>query len=329
MASIEKRGNKYRARVRIKGVDYSENFIRHADAKAWAAHMESQILDGIQNNAPRNLFFSDVLERYIKEIVPQREGSKFETLRIQNFMKTNLAKVPLTELRPTHFANWRDDRLKSVSPDTVLRELGILSGICNVAMKEWGLLPDNPIKKISKPKGAPPRKRRPTEEELNAIAEKLGYTDESKLDTVHARIGAMVWFAVFTAMRSGEMCSLTWQHIDFEKRLAHLPKTKNGHSRDVPLSTAAIAILEKLRGIHETSVFDVQDATRDVLFRKARDECGIKDLHFHDLRREALTRMSKKVPVELLAKISGHRDLKILLNTYYAPDMADVASMLD
>jgi len=65
------------------------------------------------------------------------------------------------------------------------------------------------------------------------------------------------------------------------------------------------------------------------VFRRARDNCGIQDLHFHDTRREALTRLSKKVPVEVLAKISGHRDLRILLNVYYRPDMADIAKMLD
>ena len=65
------------------------------------------------------------------------------------------------------------------------------------------------------------------------------------------------------------------------------------------------------------------------LFRRARDSCEISDLHFHDSRREALTRMSKKVNVMDLAKISGHRDVKILLNTYYAPDAANLADLLD
>lgn len=329
MASIENRNGKYRVRVRLHGRNLSKTFIRHADAKAWAVQMETQIIDGVQHNTPRNMFFGDVIERYIKEIVPQRKGARTESLRLMSILKSQLAKVQLTELRPRHFADWRDERLQRVSNDTVLRELGILSGVCNIAMKEWGVLNDNPIKKITKPKSAPPRKRRPTDDELNMIAEKLGYSDSGSLKTVNARIGAMIWFAVFTAMRSGEMCRLTWQNIDFERRIAHLPQTKNGYARDVPLSTHALRILKQLQGIHDTLVFNVQDQTRDVLFRKARDECQIQDLHFHDLRREALTRMSKKVPVELLAKISGHRDLKILLNTYYAPDMADVADMLD
>ena len=54
-----------------------------------------------------------------------------------------------------------------------------------------------------------------------------------------------------------------------------------------------------------------------------------EDLHFHDTRREALSRLAKKVDVMTLAKISGHRDIQILLNTYYAPDMSDVAGLLD
>ena len=51
------------------------------------------------------------------------------------------------------------------------------------------------------------------------------------------------------------------------------------------------------------------------------------DLHFHDSRREALSRLAKKVDVMTLAKISGHRDIKILLNTYYAPSVEDVVGV--
>ena len=87
--------------------------------------------------------------------------------------------------------------------------------------------------------------------------------------------------------------------------------------------------MEKLRTIDPISVFKIQAHSLDVLFRRARDNCGITDLHFHDSRREALTRLSKKVPVETLAKISGHRSLNILLNVYYRPDMAEIADMLD
>jgi integrase len=79
----------------------------------------------------------------------------------------------------------------------------------------------------------------------------------------------------------------------------------------------------------EGSVFDVSTASLDALFRKAKARALIEDLHFHDTRREALTRMSKIFDVMELARISGHRDLRVLQNVYYAPSVKDLAAKLD
>ncbi|MDO4642203.1 MAG: site-specific integrase [Neisseria sp.] len=330
MATIENRNGKYRVKVRLQGVSKSKTFLRHADAKAWAAKMEAQIMDGVQANTPRHLFFADVLTRYRDEIVSKNRGGDKEALRINRILKTPLAKVFVSELMPLHFAKWRDNRLTEVSEASVLREITTLSAACTHAMKEWGYIIDNPVHKISKPKSPKSRDRRPTEEELDRLSLALGYDNEVILDTISKRVGAAMWFAIFTAMRAGEICGLKWTDIDFDRRIAFLEQTKNGHSRDVPLSNKALDILRRLEQIKNgDSVFQLDNGTRDVLFRRARDLCGIDDLHFHDLRREALTRMAGKVPVEMLAKISGHRDLRILLNTYYSPDMADVGRLLD
>lgn len=136
-------------------------------------------------------------------------------------------------------------------------------------------------------------------------------------------------FAIETAMRAGEICSLTWDNVNLTRRVAHLEMTKNGHSRDVPLSEKAITLFEQLKNLDLKSVFDLDADSLSTMFRRACRVCEISDLHFHDSRREALTRMSKKVAVMDLAKISGHRDIKILLNTYYAPDAANLADLLD
>lgn len=54
----------------------------------------------------------------------------------------------------------------------------------------------------------------------------------------------------------------------------------------------------------------------------------IEDLHFHDSRAEALTRLARKVDVMTLARISGHKDLRVLLETYYRESAADIAKRL-
>ncbi len=329
MATIIQRGDKWRVQIRIKGVSKSATFSRHADAKAWAARTETEIIDGIQGNIPKYLTFGDLLTRYAAEITPKKRGSISENYRIGRMQKSKLARISVADLRPADFADFRDARLQSVSGSSVNRELSTLSAVCDTAMREWGLMRENPVKKISKPKNPKERSRRPTQQEVDDICAALLYDTGSPPKLAMQRVAAAFLFAIETAMRAGEICGLTWDNIDFTRRLAHLPMTKNGHSRDVPLSRRAIEILNNLRGIHPTRVFDLTSQTLDVMFRRARDKCGIQDLHFHDSRREALTRLSKKVPVETLAKISGHRDLSILLNVYYRPDMAEIADMLD
>ena len=330
MATIVQRGNKWRVQIRLRGVTRSNTFERHADAKAWAARTESQILDGLQGNASRNKTFGDIAQRYLEEVTPQKRGQREESYRIGRILQAHLSTIYLSDLRPQDIADWRDDRLKEVSSASVIREITTISAICNQAMREWGLLNDNPVLKISKPKPTKARTRRPTEQEIEELCKAMLLTEDTKKpELVTQRVALALLFAIETAMRAGEICGLTWNDIYLTKRIAHLPITKNGSSRDVPLSKRAIEIIEKLKGIDEKSVFNVDAKTLDVLFRRARDKCEIEDLHFHDTRREALTRMSKKVPVEMLAKISGHKDLRILLNVYYRPEMSDIASMLD
>lgn len=329
MATIIKRGDKWRVQIRIKGVSRSATFSRQADAKAWAARMETLIVDKSIGNAARHLVFDDLLKRYAEQITPSKRGKRTELYRINRVRRSSLAAIPLEDLKPLDFAQWRDARLTEVSAASVNRELGTLSGICEYAVKEWGLLRDNPVRKISKPPHPKERTRRPSASEINEICAALLYSPDVKPELAMQRVAVAFLFAIETAMRAGEICGLTWDCVDFSRRLAHLPLTKNGHNRDVPLSKQAIFLLKQLHGVDDVSVFLLNSSTLDTMFRKARDKCGIVDLHFHDSRREALTRLSKKVPVETLAKISGHRSLNILLNVYYRPDMADVADLLD
>lgn len=66
----------------------------------------------------------------------------------------------------------------------------------------------------------------------------------------------------------------------------------------------------------------------DALFRKVRDKAGIENLHFHDTRHEAITRLSKKLDVLALARMIGHRDIKELM-TYYNESASDISKKLD
>ena len=104
----------------------------------------------------------------------------------------------------------------------------------------------------------------------------------------------MIMFALETGMRRGEIHGLEWKFINFDRRVALLPMTKNGTSREVPLSSRAITILQEQRVKRNHVPFP----TNDNAFRLAQDRlktrAGISDLKFHDLRHEAISRFFEK-----------------------------------
>lgn len=127
-------------------------------------------------------------------------------------------------------------------------------------------------------------------------------------------------------MRAGEICGLTWDRVDLSERVAHLVKTKNGRPRDVPLSTEAVRLIEALP--HADPVFGLSSRQLDALWRKLRDRAGVVDLTFHDSRAEAVLRLSKKLEVLELARMTGHTDLNMLIRVYYRASASDIAKRL-
>ena len=145
----------------------------------------------------------------------------------------------------------------------------------------------------------------------------------------------VVLFALETAMRRGELLSLTWKDVDLKKRVAYLEITKNGTARAVPLSSRAVAVLESLKeekdGVQALSVgkvFKTTDAALKKAFERACERAGINDFHFHDLRHEATSRLAEKLPNLIeLAAVTGHKDLR-MLKRYYHPRAEDLARKL-
>jgi integrase len=123
-------------------------------------------------------------------------------------------------------------------------------------------------------------------------------------------------------MRAGEIVGLNPDVVDLDKMTAQLPMTKNGSSREVPLSKKAAEILKKV-----DCNFNITSRQLDSNFRKARVMSGIENLHFHDTRHQAITNLANKVQVLDLARITGIKDLKILM-VYYNQKAEDIAKLL-
>ena len=264
------------------------------------------------------------IERYKTDVSPKHRGKRWELLRLDKILRTlDFADRDLQSVSKDDIAKWRDGM--KLAPSTCKREYGVLRAVFSTCVEEWGWIKVSPFRGVSPPKEGKPRKQRVSDADALTIATALGYVPGASPETASQYVAAAFLLGIETAMRKGEMLSLERDQIS--EQIAHLLKTKNGDERDVPLSKAAREIIAKLPT--EGYIFPVADTTADTLFRKARDKVGLRNIHFHDSRREGTTRLSKKVDVLTLAKITGHKDVNLLLRVYYAPDMLDVAARLD
>ena len=84
-------------------------------------------------------------------------------------MRQSFVNKPLIQITAEDFAQYRDKRLESVKPATLLREFCVVQHLYSIANKEWGYNIPNPIKCIQKPTLNNKRERRLTNEEFNSL----------------------------------------------------------------------------------------------------------------------------------------------------------------
>jgi integrase len=333
MASFRKTAIGWRAELYVKGTRDSRCFDTKAEAQSWALKRETEMRSITSGQGSKTHTVGDVLDKYRDEVSPTKRGERWERLRLNLIGQKKVegrkfADIKLADLRPAHIAAWRDARLREVEPASVSREMSLLSHAFDVARKEWGWLASEPMKDIKRPASGPPRERRITDKEIELITLALGFQDGQPVAYASQRVAVAFLFAIETAMRSGEILGLTSHTVDFENRVAHLPLTKNGSARNVPLSSRSIELLRMLPKVDDGApLFGLVDRSRDALFRKARDKTGVNNLTFHDTRHEAITRLAKKLQPLELARMTGHTNLNELL-TYFNETAADIALRL-
>lgn len=317
MASIIRHGSGWRALVKKAGQRKSKVFKSKTEARDWALRIESELDSGGAVDQKR--LTRAILERYRDNESPRKRSYKWEWKKIDHLI-TMIGDIPVASLTQPRMSEWRDSRMREVTNATVNREWNLLNVIFNKAVKEWHWLSQNPLEGLQRPTNPPPRERLITAQEIALIEHTTGFKDCP--DTLGSRVGAAFLFAIETAMRAGEIVGLKPDCVDLDKRVCHLPLTKNGSSRVVPLSTRAVEILMLVE-----CDFNLTSRQLDSNFRKYRRLSGIENLHFHDTRHQAITNLAKKVDVLDLARIVGMRDLKTLM-VYYNESAESIAQKL-
>lgn len=329
-----KRGDSYRIEIMLDGKRLSATRDTAKECTIWASQKilehKAGLLQGAKKDEPQTITFGELLTLYHNTTTKDKsDKSKANQATYNRCIKRDFAwltDMPVNAITAQHLTDWRNARQKSVSVATVKREISYFSAVMSYAVKELFIINDNPFHTLQKPPTPKTRNRRISDDEIAVImqAGNLAW-GATPVQTQQYVVWAFI-FAIQTAMRRGEILGIT--KADIKDGYIHLPKTKNGDSRNVPLTPAAKAMLSWIKHDDER-LLPITLNSFEKSWKRIYAKSGIDDLHFHDTRHEAISRFVKELglPVETLAKVTGHKDIKTLINTYYNPTIDELVDL--
>ena len=311
MASIRKRGDlQWEARIRKRGQPVQcKTFTTKAKAESWAKQIESEMDRGVfvSRAEAENTSLKEALERYSREVSSRKKTANREIYTIRWWQTSALGPRSLASIRGKDImAVLAAKEAEGAAPHTIHLYLALLSHLFTVARRAWGMEGlSNPTEFVRKPKLPQGRDRRLIDDEqIRLLNAAQAYGGE---------IGAIITWAIETAMRRGEIAAMRWEHLDRKDRVLLIPETKNGTPRQVPLSTVALEILDGLPRRTDGRIWGMRPDSISQAFERVCQAAGIEGLTFHDLRHEATSRLFEKGlnPMEVAA-ITGHKTLQML-----------------
>lgn len=327
----------WRAEVERRGVRESQTFKAKTAAQQWATRREAEILDGGAGKWPRKTV-KDALDRF--RDADSSGSAKFNAARSDALLAAfpGLCGRVISEVTTADLAEWRDARLKLVTPGTVKREATHLRAVWALAAREWGWCPwPTPWTMLRVPSDNPPRTRLLSWRECRAILRALYYRTGVPPISAMQQVGWAWLIALRTGMRLGEVLALTAADVRGNVATLQQHKTRHltGQPRRVPLTPQGARLLQDLvrwRNLgpepKESKLLRVASATVDALFRRAVQRTPVKGVQFRDSRATALTHLARRVDVLDLAKIAGHANLTQLSRTHYRPEAEAIAERL-
>lgn len=350
MASFETRGHATRAVIRLPGgKKESRTFDTLREAQAWAASMEGHKSSGQHTRiTSAGKTAADLFGAYWQQVASHRDSAKWDGLRLAKWGRDEvLGTARVADLSPADINAWiARRRADGVSPATINRELNLMSAAFTFGVKALRWLGENPCHGCARPERGVPRGRRLlTDLEIAAILVATGHDRDPELTTATARVGACFLLALETGMRSGEILRIERRDYLRDKRTVFVAARERGgrkgmqsgraqisSARRVPLTDAAVAVLDALAARasaeDDAKLADLRDDQRDALWRAAVKRAAVADLHFHDAKHEACTRLARFLDVLELSHAVGTKDIRLLRDTYYVVDVESTAAKL-
>jgi hypothetical protein len=332
MASIRQlpSGN-WQAQVRRKGRAVAETFLRKDHALEWARSAESLIDQGKTPVGARTRglqTFDALIDLHIEDMKSvKRPPGRTKTATLE-MLRRELGALKINHLDRERIVRFGRKRfLAGAGPVTIGMDIGTIRLVvshaaavhgANVSVEQVDLarIALGRLRLIGK---SNERDRRPTPDELDRLIAHFQGQENSAIP-----MAVIAKFAVASAMRQEEIFRVKWRDFDGTKKLLTIrdrkdPRVKKGNDQQIPLLSVsgydAQALIEKhgIKGGPDARIFPYNHRSAGTAFTRACQTLKIEDLHFHDLRHEATSRLFEAgFPIEQVALVTGHKDWKML-----------------
>jgi integrase len=317
MATIRKHRDKWQVRIRRAGLrPMSKSFAARKDAMEWGRQMEVRADRAELPSDPKALqliTLGELVRRYRDFVSPRKKTGPTERIVLNAFLSRPICFRKLSELCTEDFAAYRDERLKRIKPTSLKRELVPIRHMFEVAKHEWGLpIRENLIDRLKLKAPNQSRERRLRPGEFKRLMDATQFCRNKFIEPI-------IRVALASGMRRGEILAIRKTDIDFCRKTLLITETKNGLSRYIPLTKNVLQILKHRFDESEDRIFPITPNAFRLAWEHVRVRASMDDLHFHDLRHEAISRFFEMgLTTPEVASISGHRDARMLFRYAHA-----------
>ena len=268
-----------------------------------------------------------------------------EYIRAKRVLQTFCALLPdvkrATALQTSHLQKYVDHRRKDgLSPQSINRELNIISAMFHIAVLHFNALANWTIPKMPRPRHPKRRRERVINaEEVTKVLTWLYAPQRKDETTYHARnrrnVGHVFRFALLSGARKGELCKLRWDYVDWHALIVQVVGTKPEHRsvqtvRYLKITETLGAILRERQSLSKGDyVFTRAGGEVTDYYEILADACRAVGVPYgrhlatgfttHDARHTAVTRMLQAgIDLATIGSITGHADRTLILHYGHA-----------
>jgi integrase len=320
MATIVTRKNAdgktvYKAVVRRKGVPtQTATFAKRSDAQDWAVKAEGAIVERryFPQRAAQNHTLTDAIDRYLKETLPDsKPGTATKRKQVLGWWKTRLGAMRLSDVTTDQILTVRTELRQTFKATSANTYISHLSACLTRAAIVWKWIPASPLWKVPRLPGKSERCRYLSRDERVRLLEACKQSRSPHLYPI-------VFLAISTGARRGELLNLMWADVDFDRHTLTFWNTKNGEHRVVAVTGPAVQILQEqynrwssestyvfpgLKGRGLRPFYETWDT--------ARKRAKIVDFRFHDLRHTCASYLAMNGATLIeIAAVLGHKNIQ-------------------